>query len=100
MSEDHRTTRAKVEQDFDGNPPRCATCLYFRREPHTLYTERVRMSRSGKPVKQRIRLRSHPTNNPIVDRCSFGNFLTKPHAICNEWRTHQGDRLATLEGSQ
>lgn len=98
MSDDLRTARAKTEQDFDGDPPRCATCLYFRREPHTLYSERERISRSGKLIRVRVRLRSHPRDNPIVDRCSFGNFLTKPHAVCDEWRSRSGERVAQESG--
>lgn len=93
MADDARIARAKSEQDYDGSPPRCATCVYFRREPHTLYLERAVTTRNGKAKTIRVRAKRHPINNPIVDRCSFGNFLTKPHAICNEWRTREGECL-------
>lgn len=95
MADDARTARAKAEQDYDSNPPRCVTCVYFRREPHTLYAVRERVSRRGNVIRTRVKLRSHPRSNPIVDRCSFGNFLTKPSAICNEWHSHAGERIET-----
>lgn len=93
MADDPRIARAKSEQDYDGSPPRCATCVYFRREPHTLNLERTVTTRKGKAKTIRVPAKRHPINNPIVDRCSFGNFLTKPHALCNEWRTREGERL-------
>jgi hypothetical protein len=42
-------------------------------------------------VTRKVPLRKDPILNPIVDRCSFGNFLTKPHAICDEWRSRKGE---------
>lgn len=94
MADDARISAAKIEQDYDPDPPRCHTCVYFRREPHTLFKVITRKSRKGRLITSRVPLRKHPLTNPLVDRCSFGNFLTKPHALCNEWRTRDGDRLA------
>ncbi len=99
MADDARTARAKAEQDYESSPPRCVTCVYFRREPHTLFSDRQRISRRGRIIHYRVKLRAHPRDNPIVDRCSFGNFLTKPHAICNEWRTRDGERLVDSEAA-
>ncbi|HFT7528756.1 hypothetical protein I5U31_03630 [Stenotrophomonas maltophilia] len=82
---------AKAKQNFDADPPRCMTCVYFRREPHTLNREVVKFSRKGKPRIRKEPLRKDPILNPIVDRCSFGNFLTKPHAICDEWHSRTGE---------
>ncbi|HGM6773283.1 TPA: hypothetical protein ACKQAW_003892 [Stenotrophomonas maltophilia] len=82
---------AKAKQNFDADPPRCMTCVYFRREPHTLHREVVKLSRKGKPRIRKEPLRKDPILNPIVDRCSFGNFLTKPYAICDEWHSRTGE---------
>lgn len=82
---------AKAKQNFDADPPRCMTCVYFRREPHTLHRKVVKLSRKGKPRIRKEPLRKDPILNPIVDRCSFGNFLTKPHAICDEWHSRTGE---------
>lgn len=89
MGDDARTKAAKLAQGHDSNPPRCAICCYFRREPHTLFVERK--SRSGRTVKSR--LKPHPTRNPLVDRCSFGNFVVKPHHVCDRWHGHDGARI-------
>lgn len=84
---------SKVAQGYDGDPPRCMTCVYFRREPHTMWIDRTWTTRKGKVKTVKVRARKHPVSNPIVGRCSFGNFLTKPSAICNEWHNRQGERL-------
>jgi hypothetical protein len=84
---------AKARQNFDGNPPRCTTCVYFRREPHTKFVERNVRTRRGRIKTVMVPLRKDPKLNPIVDRCSFGDFLTKPHAVCDEWHSHQGEVL-------
>ena len=86
-----------IAQGYDKDPPRCFTCVYFRREPHTLYKTTTRTTRRGKVVTSKARVKSHPTKNPIVDRCSFGNFLAKPYAICNEWHGKDGARLESDE---
>lgn len=82
---------AKAAQNFDPDPPRCMTCVYFRREPHTLHRFVSRPNRRGNMVTRKVPLRKDPILNPIVDRCSFGNFLTKPHAICDEWHSRAGE---------
>lgn len=97
MADDARTARAKAEQDYESSPPRCVTCVYFRREPHTLFRSVEKITRKGKTKMIKVPMRAHPRNNPIVDRCSFGNFLTRPHSICNEWRTRDGERLEATE---
>jgi len=92
MSDKQRIQSAKVSQGHDSDPPRCANCCYFRREPHTKFV--VRISRMKKPV--RVKAKPHPLRNPIVDRCSFGNFEVKPHHICDKWHGRDGTKL---EGS-
>lgn len=84
---------AKRQQGYDNDPPRCVSCVYFRREAYTRYAEREKVSRSGKVRVVKFQKKVHPLKNPLVDRCSFGNFLTKPHAICDEWHSRQGERL-------
>ena len=93
MSEKERIAAAKAAQDHDSDPPRCANCCYFRREPHTKYIERAVLSRKGKPQVIKIRLRKHPVNNPIIDRCSFGNFEVKPHHVCDAWHGRDGSKI-------
>lgn len=90
---DQRARDAKLQQGHDANPPRCAVCVYFRREPHTLYIDRQTKNRRGKPKTIQIRQRAHPVRNPLIDRCSFGNFEVKPHHICDEWHGHDGTTL-------
>ena len=94
---DQRSKDAKAQQGHDADPPRCMTCVYFRREPHTLYTDRQTSGRSGKVRTIRVKLRPHPLKNPLVDRCSFGNFLVKGHHLCDEWHSHDGSKLESDE---
>lgn len=89
---DEKEARSKVMQDYDPSPPRCATCLYHRREPTQPYIERTMKTRRGFKTQQ-VRNRAHPQRNPLVDRCMFGNFIVKPSAVCDEWRTRDGERI-------
>lgn len=82
---------AKARQNFDADPPRCMTCVYFRREPHTLHELRQVKNRRGKVKTIKVPMRKDALLNPIVDRCSFGNFLTKPHSVCDEWHSRTGE---------
>lgn len=93
MSIKERELRNKKEQGYDGDPPRCVTCVYFRREPHTKFVEREVRTRKGKKRIIKVPLRKDPVLNPIVDRCSFGDFLTKPHAVCDQWHSRAGETL-------
>lgn len=99
MSDDARTAKAKATQDYDGNPPRCVTCVYFRREPHTMYVERTIKTRKGKTKTVTVRAKKHPLSNPLVDRCSFGNFLVKPSAVCDEWRNRDGEHVKSEDAA-
>lgn len=85
--------RAKRQQEYDSNPPRCTTCLFFSRQPRQPFAERTVKTRNGKEKKIRINLRPNPLKNPLVDLCTFGNFVTKPHAVCDEWRSRDGERI-------
>ena len=89
-----RVQRAMAAQDYDPAAPRCATCVYFKHEPLVRLVERTLDSRRGKTRKVMVRLRPHPTRNPMVDRCTFGNFLVKPAGVCNEWHSRSGERIA------
>lgn len=93
QTERQRIAAAKARQDHDADPPRCLNCVYFRREPHTKFIEREVKQRNGKLKMVRIPAKRHPVRNPLVDRCSFGNFEVKQHHICNEWHGHAGDSL-------
>lgn len=88
---------AKRFQGYDPSTPRCATCVYFRREPHTKYRLVERLTRSGKLRIFKEPVRKHPVNNPVVDRCSFGNFITRPQACCDEWRDLNGGKIAKAD---
>ena len=89
-----RLARAKAEQDYDGDPPRCLTCVYFKRQPLVPYVERTLKGRSSKKVRQlKIKARAHHDRNPIVDRCTFGNFQVNGYGVCNEWRNRAGERI-------
>ncbi len=83
----------KAIQNFDDDPPRCFTCVYFRREPHVLFREVKKTTRSGKVRIRKEPVRKHPILNPTVDRCSFGNFLVKGHSVCDEWHGKNGDKI-------
>jgi len=86
---------AKLRQNFEEDPPRCMSCVFFRREPHTLFELRQVKNRRGKLRTIKVSKRKDAVLNPIVDRCSFGNFLTKPHAVCDEWRNRTGEVIAS-----
>lgn len=82
----------KAEQDYDPNPPRCYECVYFSRRPVKDFTERTVTTRKGtkKVVKVPVR-RSRA--NPVVERCTFGNFEVTGRGVCNEWRNRNGERI-------
>jgi hypothetical protein len=92
VTDDERIEKAKRQQDYDADTPRCFTCLYFKRERR--FDQRLVKKRSGGmkvvtfPVKKRIGT-SH-----LVDRCAFGNFEVKAGGACKEWRGRQGEVLA------
>lgn len=92
-TEDARIERAKQQQDYDPNTPRCASCVFCRTEKATPYLERTWVTRSGKQKTQRVRNRTHPLRNPLVDRCTFGNFIVSRNGVCNEWRNREGERI-------
>ncbi len=79
---------AKKSQGHDNDPPRCATCVFYRHEPHTLFRE---VTKGKKTI--RVPVRRHPINNPMVERCSFGNFEVRKHHLCDEWRNRKGEVL-------
>lgn len=90
-----RVQRAMAQQDYDAAPPRCATCVYFRTEPLRRYAERTTThGRTGKVRTILVRIKAHPSRNPLVDRCTFGNFLVKSAGVCNEWHSREGERIA------
>lgn len=84
---------AKQAQDYDHNPPRCATCVYLRHGPRTKYLVVTKTSRSGKSRQVRVNAKKHPIKNPSVDHCTFGNFEVRPQAVCNEWHSRDGERI-------
>ena len=84
------TQLSKREMGYDSDPPRCFTCVYFRREPATPHEIISRKFRRG--VKQvKWTKRSHPITNPIVDKCTFGHFETTAKAVCDEWHSRNGE---------
>ncbi|WP_141098736.1 hypothetical protein [Stenotrophomonas pavanii] len=93
MKESH-DDKQKRQQGYDPSTPRCATCLYFRREPHTIYRMVEKRGRSSKIRIRKEPVRKHAIHNPVVDRCSFGNFITRPQAACDEWRNSEGECIA------
>ena len=93
MDDDAKTKQAKAKQDYDPSPPRCATCVYWKRGPEERYLERTVRGRSGKVRTIRFKQRPHPIRNPIVDRCTFGNFKVTLSGVCNEWCSRDGERI-------
>ncbi|MFT3806062.1 hypothetical protein [Arenimonas sp.] len=72
-----RIERKKREQDFDPDPPRCGTCLYF----------------SQGPAKQRREAAKRGRGIEHLQRCTFGNFRVTYKGVCDEWRNRQGDKI-------
>lgn len=72
-----RVVRRQTEQDYDPDPPRCGTCLYF-----TLgsWSQRAIEAKKGRGIEH-------------LQRCTFGNFHTTVRGVCDEWRTRAGERL-------
>ena len=93
MSDDAKTKQAKEAQDYDPTPPRCGTCVYWKQGPEERYLERTVKGRSGKVRTIRFKQRPHPTRNPIVNRCTFGNFKVSLQGVCNEWHSKDGERI-------
>jgi hypothetical protein len=73
-----RIERAKAEQDFDPDPPRCGTCLYFCRGGKQARLE----ARNGRGVDH-------------LKRCTFGNFRTTERGVCDSWHNSQGETITT-----
>lgn len=93
MIDDDKAEHAKRSQDYDPNPPRCVTCVYHRHERQDRYIEREVRSRKGKLRIVRFKQKVHPLKNPMVDRCTFGNFIVKRAGVCNEWHSRDGERI-------
>ena len=87
------TRAAKASQDYDNCPPKCVTCVYFKRAPLISFANEVKLTRRGKTKTVKVPVRAHPLTNPTVDRCTFGNFLVSPNGVCNEWRSRDGERI-------
>ena len=94
MADDTKTAIQKIQQDYDPDPPRCETCVYWTYGPQDKYLERQVKDNNGKVRTVRFKKRSHPTRNPRVDRCTFGNFKVSRHGVCNEWHSRKGERIA------
>lgn len=66
-----------------------------------MFRDVIKRSRSGKTlrvIKQPVR--KHPLTNPVVERCSFGNFEVRHHHLCDEWRSRSGEVLDGEGSSQ
>ena len=83
----------KAEQDYDPNPPRCFTCVYFRHEKPRCYVERKIRLRSGKVKTIMCRNPKKERASNFVTRCTFGNFEVTGKGVCNEWRNRDGERI-------
>lgn len=94
MADDIKTVLAKREQDYDADPPRCGNCVYQKQGPQDKYIDKVVRSRKGNVRTVRLKKRPHPMQNPIVNRCTYGNFKVSLHAVCNEWRSKLGETIA------
>lgn len=73
-----RVERKKAQQDYDPDPPRCGTCLFF-----TLgtWSQRANEAKKGRGIEH-------------LQRCTFGDFRTTTRAVCDEWRNKAGERIA------
>lgn len=65
----------KRSQDYDCNPPRCRTCIYF------------------KQPSAKVRRENRRTGKDEVTMCSFGDFPVVYFAVCNEWRDKNGSTI-------
>jgi len=84
----------KVEQDYDEDTPRCFNCCYFRREPMDSAMSYVdRVNKRGNKIRCKLPPSRRRQVNPIVDKCTFGNFQVKPGALCREWHGRDGAKL-------
>lgn len=66
----------KRSQDYDCNPPRCRTCIYYTRSS----------------LKQKKELKN--AGKKEIEYCSYGDFKTVYFALCNEWRDKSGSTIA------
>lgn len=87
-----RIERAKREQEYDPVPPKCSSCVYFKRQLLNPHTERVITTRRGKKKVVKVNLPASRTN-PKLDMCTFGNFEVRPYGVCNEWHSHTGEKI-------
>lgn len=87
----------RVEQDYDPDPPRCFTCVYFRHEKPRVYVERTIRMRSGKTKTIMVRNSKKERASDFVTRCSFGNFATTGKGVCNQWHSRTGETLEESE---
>lgn len=82
------------EQDYEPDTPRCLTCVYFKREPLDNALNLVqRRSRRGNLIMVKLPPSRRRRVNPIVEKCTFGNFQVKPGGVCKEWHGRDGAKL-------
>lgn len=63
--------RAKEEQDYDKDPPRCENCTNRAKE------------KAGIPGKRQY----------LPNRCKVGGFVVAIYAICDAWKGFDGSTL-------
>lgn len=78
-----RIAQRRAQQDYDPDPPRCGTCLYFTLGP---WSKRAIEAKKGRGIEH-------------LQRCTFGDFHTQAKAVCDEWRDKSGERLADTGAS-
>lgn len=92
-TDEARVARAHRAQQYDSNPPRCLTCVYFKRRLLNDEPQEARV-RTRKGYRMVMRKPKRQTRvNPMVEKCTFGNFVTKGYAVCDEWHSREGERI-------
>ena len=95
MLSQHQEDERKRDQDYEPDTPRCLTCCYFKREPLDNALNYVqRRSRKGKLITVKVPPNRRRKVNPIVDKCTYGDFQVKPGGVCREWHGRDGSKLA------
>lgn len=63
--------KAKEDQDYDKDPPRCDNCINRAKE------------KAGIPGKRQY----------LPNRCKIGGFVVVVHGVCNQWKGYDGSTV-------
>lgn len=74
----HALRRARKQQGFEFNPPRCTNCVHLKT-----------------PLYGRPETAWHDRKPYVPPSCGLGGFQVNPWSICDQWKGRDGEVLDT-----